>query len=107
MNKRQEYRRTVGAVYFQFTSNHLSRWDQRLVDELFSNTVPIDVVRSALILGSTRRLSRDPKAPPLPPVRSLYYFRHLIEEILERPLPRGYIEFIEFRLQQLLSRKQQ
>jgi hypothetical protein len=84
----------------------LSRYDQRLVVELFSRQVSIDVIRSALILGSARRLSRDPKAPPLPPVRSFYYFRHLIDEILNKPLPRGYIEFIEFRLNQLPSRSQ-
>jgi hypothetical protein len=95
------YRRVVRALYLQFTSNRLSRWDLRLVDELFSRNVSIDIVRSALILGSARRLSRDPKAPPLPPVRSLHYFRHLIDEILDRPLPPAYIEYIEFRLNQL------
>ena len=102
----QEYRRAVRDLYLLFTSNRLSRYDQRLVDELFSRQVAIDVIRSALILGSARRLARDPKAPPLPPVRSFYYFRHLIDEILNKPLPRGYIEFIEFRLNQLRSRTQ-
>jgi hypothetical protein len=102
----QEYRRAVRTLYFQFTSNRLSRYDQRLVDELFSRHVAIDVVRAALILGSARRLSRDPKAHPLPPVRSFYYFRYLIDEILSKPLPRGYIDFIEFRLNQLRSRTQ-
>lgn len=101
---RPEYRLAVRALYLQFTSNRLSRYDQRLVDELFSRQVSIDVIRSALILGSARRLSRDPKAPPLPPVRSFYYFRHLIDEILDKPLPHGYIDFIELRLKQIRSR---
>ena len=103
----QQYQRAVRSLYLQFTSNRLSRWDHRLVDELFSREVPIDVVRSALILGVARRLSRDPKTPPLPPARSLYYFRHLIDEIIEQPLPAAYIDFIALRLQQLLSRKKQ
>lgn len=103
----KQYRRAIGQLYFHFTSNRLSRYDQRLVDDLFAHNVSIDVVRSALILGSARRLSRDPKAPPLPPVRSFYYFRHLIAEILDRPLPRGYIEYIEFRLHQLTPQKKQ
>ncbi|MBO0798191.1 MAG: hypothetical protein J2P31_05160 [Blastocatellia bacterium] len=103
---RQEYRRAVRALYLQFTSNIVSRWDLRLIDDLFSQDVPIEVIRSALILGSARRLSRDPKASPLPPVRSFYYFRHIIEEILRQPLPRGYIDYLEFRLHQLLARKQ-
>lgn len=101
----KQYRRAIGRLYLQFTSNRLSRYDQRLVDELFNRNVPVEVVRSALILASSRRLARDPKAPPLPPVRSLYYFRHLIDEILDRPLPGGYIEYIEFRLNQLASLK--
>jgi len=103
---RQEYRRAVRALYLQFTSHSVSRWDLRLVDDLFSQKIPIEVIRSALLLASARRLSRDPNAPPLPPVRSLYYFRPLIEEILRQPLPRGYIDYVEFRLQQLLAKKQ-
>jgi len=84
--------------------NRLSRYDQRLVDELFGRNVNIDVVRSALILGSARRLARDPKAPPLPAVRSLYYFRPLIDEILAQTLPLRYIEYVEFRLKQLTGK---
>ena len=103
----KQYRRAVGQLYFQFTSNRLSRYDQRLVDELFARNVPVDVIRSAVILGSARRLSRDLKAPPLPQVRSFYYFRHLLDEILDRPLPRGYIEYIEFRLNPLKPQKKQ
>lgn len=101
----KQYRRVIGHLYLQFTSNRLSRYDLRFVDELFARNVSVHVVRSALILGSARRLSRDPKAPPLPHVRSFYYFRHLIDEILDRPLPRGYIEYIEFRLNQLTPQK--
>jgi len=102
---RQQYRRSVRTLYLQFTSNLVSRWDLRLIDDLFSQNVPIEVIRSALILGSARRLYRAPDAPPLPPVRSFYYFRPLIDEILRQPLPRGYIDYVEFRLHQLLTGK--
>ena len=101
----KQYRRTLAQLYAQFTSNRLSRYDQRLVDELFLRNVSIDVVRSALILGVARRLTRDPKAQPLPAVRSLYYFRPLIDEILAQPLPPRYIDYLQFRLSQLTSPK--
>lgn len=101
----KQYRRTIGHLYTQFTSNRLSRYDQSLVDELFARNVAVDVVRSALILGSARRLARDPKAVPLPPVRSFSYFRPLIDEILAQPLPPRYIQYIESRLNQLTSQQ--
>jgi len=97
----KQYRRTVAQLYAHFTSNRLSRYDQRLVDELFARNVTVDVVRSAIILASARRLTHDPKARPLPPVRSLSYFRPVIDEILAQPLPPRYIDYIEFRLNQL------
>ena len=101
----KQYRRAVAQLYAQFTSNRLSRYDQRLVGELFIRNVSIDTVRSALILGVARRLARDPKAPPLSPVRSFYYFRPLIDEILAQPLPPRYIDYIELRLHLLTSNK--
>jgi hypothetical protein len=100
----KQYRRSVAHLYTQFASNRLSRYDQRLVDELFAHNLTIDVVRSALILGSACRLSRDPKAGPLPRVRSLYYFRPLIDEILAQPLAPRYIDYIQFRLNQLIRK---
>src|SRR6266852_6911669 len=44
-----------------------------------------------------RRLAHDP-AHPLPPVRSLYYFLPVLEEIRLQPLPPGYLQYLERKI---------
>jgi hypothetical protein len=46
-----------------------------------SDGVPLETVETALLLGALRRMIRPPDAPRLTPIRSLAYFRPLIEEI--------------------------
>jgi hypothetical protein len=47
-------------------------------------------------LAITNRLYRQ--GPPLPIIRSLHYFRHAIDEIRRQPLPRGYVQYLEYKL---------
>jgi len=56
-----------------------------------------------LTLTHARRTLRSSDAPPLPQVRSLYYFLPVIEELLQRPLPAHYIDYIRDKLRRLTA----
>ena len=65
----QEYVRTVLSAYVALPET-LPRWhftDRRIALELFRRRIPIDVIEVAFVLGSARRLARDPKrnVPPI------------------------------------------
>ena len=67
--------------------------------------VPLDLIESAFLLGSLRRLLRPPDAPPLPPIRSLAYFQPVIEELLHTPIPDTYLEYLRFKMQPFAEKK--
>lgn len=71
------------------TPHRLSRYDLRLVNQLWERQVPLDTLEMALLLASARRSLRPQGAMPLAPVRSLHYFLPAIEELLSAPVPRG------------------
>ena len=55
--------------------------------------------------GSLRRLARPPDAPPLPPVRSLAYFRPVVDELRTHPTPDGYLDYLRLKLRQACDAK--
>ena len=71
---------------------------------LHDDGVPFRTVESALLLASLRRLARPADAAPLPPIRSLAYFRPVIDELLNQPLPDGYLDYLRLKLHNLASR---
>ena len=71
---------------------------------LHDDGVPLPVVESALLLASVRRIARPVDAVPLPPIRSLAYFRPVIDELLNQPLPNGYLDYLRLKLHNVASR---
>lgn len=65
----------------------------------------MDLVESAFLLGSLRRLLRPPHAPPLPPIRSLAYFHPVIEELLHTPIPDSYLDYLRYKMQPFAEKK--
>ena len=96
------YIRAVRTFYLQLPNTHhsFSRSDRSLASTLYQRGIPCDVVRSALLLAIARRVCRDPSAPSLPPVRSLHYFIPAIDEILRQPLPKSYVQYLEYKIAQ-------
>ena len=92
------YVRLVRDLYLQMphTACHFSRSDGRLACDLYQRRVPFDTLRSALLLAIVNRLYRQ--GPPLPTIRSLHYFVPVIDEILIQPLPRGYVQYLEYKI---------
>ena len=75
--------------------------DRRTAQGLLARGVPIRTIRTALALGSLRRLGRPSDYPRLQPVRSLAYFLPVIEELLETPVPDDYGNYLSGRLKQI------
>lgn len=87
------YRHTPG------TTGRVNRQDRLLAVTLYQRGIPLAVIENALVLGAVRRLYRDLDAPPLPPVRSLHYFRHLIEEVLALKINPAYFQYLRHKIE--------
>lgn len=72
--------------------------DRRLAGQLYDRAIPLATVQDAFLLATSRRLIRDEALPRLSPIRSLYYFLPLVEELLQSPLPHGYAQYLEAKL---------
>lgn len=72
------------------TCGRIRREDRPLAKRLFLQRTPLCAVEAAFHLAAVRRIYREPN-PPLTPIRSLYYFLPVIEEILHTPIPPDYI----------------
>lgn len=80
--------------------------DRRMALDLYEKRIPLSTVEAALLLVSIRRLGRPPDYPPLSPIRSLAYFKPTVEELLENPIPDGYLEYLRKKARILAERKQ-
>jgi len=100
MTDRQTYVRTVLNLYVQMRDIACPprRSDRRLAACLFDRQIPIDIVESALLLGSARRMCHR-GALPLGAIRSLHYFEPIVEELVAAPPPRGYIDYLRLKVQ--------
>lgn len=75
------------------TRPHWNDADRRLAADLFRRRIPLQVVETAFLLGSARRLARDPQRWA-PPIRCLAYFLGVLEEVLAQPPPAAYIQYL-------------
>jgi len=74
--------------------------DQWLARRFHDDGVPLHVVETAFLLGSLRRLIRPADAPRLSPIRSLAYFRPVIDELRAHPAPESYLDYLRLKLRQ-------
>ena len=80
-----------------------SRNDRSLAGQLFDRGIPLPIIRAAMLLAVARRSHRPTHAPPLPPIRSLYYFAPVIDDLLTASDP-TFIDHINSHLQHLFTR---
>lgn len=69
--------------------------DKKFATELARAGVPLAVVADALLLGEARKYSSWLNHGPSAPIGSLEYFRALIDEVQQQPLPAGYREYLQ------------
>jgi hypothetical protein len=103
----QDYVRTLLHSYVDLpeTPARYRSLDRRIALELFERQVPVDVVQTAFLLGSARRLARDSQRS-LPPIRCLAYFLPVVEEVLAQPPPPDYVQYLRLRLKDLTLKNQ-
>jgi len=77
--------------------------DQSLARRFYDDGVSLHVVETALLLGSLRRLIRPADAPRLSRIRSLAYFRPVIEELRAQPAPESYLYHLRLKLRQVAA----
>jgi len=99
------YITSVVTLYLEMpdTPLRVSVSDQWLARHFHQDGVPLETVETALLLGSLRRLIRPADAPRLSPIRSLAYFRPVIEELCENPAPQNYREYLRLKLRQVAN----
>jgi len=81
-----------------------STQDQRHARNWFDRRVPLCMVETALLLASLRRMTRPRDLPPLPRIRSLAYFQPVVDELLENPVPEGYLQYLRLKLRSFVDR---
>ena len=96
------YVATVVMLYVELPHTPLraSVSDQWLARRFHDDGVPLHVVETALLLGSLRRLMRPDDSPALSPIRSLAYFRPVIDELRAHPTPESYLDYLRLKLRQ-------
>lgn len=71
-----------------------SATDRRLATQLCDQAIAFELIEAAFLLAIARRNQRDPQALPLPPIRSLAYFRPVIEELRLHPPDPDYLRYL-------------
>ena len=101
------YVTAVVTLYIEMpdTPMRVSASDQWLARHFYQDGVPLDTVETALLLGSLRRLIRPADSPHLAPIRSLAYFRPVIEELQENPAPEHYREYLRLKLRMATQKR--
>ena len=104
---RQEYVRRLLQAYRTTpgTTGHVRRDDRRLAAQLYEQVVPLTAVENALVLATARRLLRPEDAPPLAPVRSLHYFRAVIDEVLNTTVSDEYFHYLRGKIAKIRNIK--
>ncbi len=85
------------------TATVTSRHDRRCAQGLFRRRVPLELVKSAMLVTTARRTFR--RGGPLPRVRALHYFLPAVEELLEFPPNPEYVRYLEHKLRSLAAAK--
>ena len=100
---RSTYVQTLLKAYLDLPETPLQSRpaDRRLAHQLYDRALPLKTIQTALLLASARRLTREPQALPLQPIRSLHYFVPVIEEVLPLPLHDNYLHYLKLKMRSL------
>lgn len=98
---RQEYVCRVLDAYRTTpeTTGYVRSADRRLAGALYDQQVPLSAVEHALVLATARRLLRPADAPALGPVRSLHYFKAVIDEVMGLPVGEDYYRYLRKKIE--------
>jgi len=100
-----DYIHAVLDLYLQLpdTPAYFSDLDHQQAEEWQQQQVPLQTLVLALLLAAHRRASRSPQARPLPPIRSLRYFRPVLEELQANPPSPKVAAYLRYKTEKLLN----
>jgi hypothetical protein len=78
----------------EWTDAKFSSTDKQVAAEFEKDGVPLETVREALLLGALRKYTSWLDGRESAPIRSLRYFKSLVTEIQNQPLPSGYGDYL-------------
>jgi len=104
---RREYISRLLAAYriTPGTTGHVRQTDRRLAEQLYEQTVPLTIVENAFVLATARRLLRPKDATPLDTVRSLHYFRSVIDEVMRSTMSEEYFLHLRRKIAEISKTK--
>ena len=96
----------VGSVRKRFltlgcTTGHFSPSDERLAGSFEQKGIPLTVIEDAMLIGACRKYVSWLNSGPSAPIASLHYFEPIIEEVVERPFPPGYRDYMQLQVDKL------
>jgi len=95
----QEYIDSVRGCYLSLgLTGDFAEADRLLARKLYDCRTPLGIVRGALLLGSCRKWLPRLNGQSVEPIASLYYFLPVIAEVQREPLPRGYSNYLQHKL---------
>lgn len=100
LSDRENYIRQAADLYRNTpgTFGRVSREDRRLAAGLHDRGISLSILEKAFVLAAARRCFRTPDAPALAPIRSMYYFVPVIDEVLADPPADSYVEYLKSKL---------
>ena len=66
-------------------AGRVRRADRHFAASLFDQGVPLYAIDNAFVVAAARRVRHNAYATSLPAIRTLWYFREVIKEMLDRP----------------------
>ena len=101
----KDYIKQVVELYLNTpgTLGRVRREDRRLAAELHDRGISLSTLEKAFVLTAARRCFRAAGAPPLAPIRSMYYFVPVIEEVLANPMDDSYVEYLKSELKRWVA----
>lgn len=96
----------VGSVRKRFmtlgcTTGRFGASDERLAGSFEQKGIPLTVIEDAMLIGACRKYVSWINSGPSAPIASLHYFEPIIEEVIERPFPPGYREYMRLQVNKL------
>jgi hypothetical protein len=96
----------VGSVRKRFmtlgcATGRFSPPDEQLARDLEQKGIPLAVVEDAMLIGACRKYVSWLNSGPSAPIASLHYFEPIIEEVMERPFPTGYRDYMRLQVDKL------
>ena len=79
------------------TLRRILRQDRRAAADLYRRGVGLDIVENAFVLALARRTFRS-DTDRLEPIRCLYYFVPVVEELIHEPPLPEYLDYLKNRL---------